>query len=154
MRLTYSRIHITHNCTLRAPCNFQGSQSANNVPSWLRVFRLCRVVRLLKLSKYSEGLQLMGKTLQRNAGALAMLLFAEGVDHPLHTWPFAAMLVRATRNKTRPMRAKRLQVAVGLLIHCAIHEYRRYGHSSVDWGVLRRAGNHVQREKQLLCGHC
>ena len=51
-------------------------------PVWLRVFRLVRVVRMLKLSKYSEGLQLMGTTLYRSAVSLSMLLFAEG-DVPI-----------------------------------------------------------------------
>jgi hypothetical protein len=57
-------------------------QSSEQRPVWLRVFRLVRVVRMLKLSKYSEGLQLMGKTLYRSAISLSMLLFAEG-DVPL-----------------------------------------------------------------------
>lgn len=55
----------------------QGKMS-DQMPVWLRVFRLVRVVRMLKLSKYSEGLQLMGKTLYRSAISLGMLLFAEG----------------------------------------------------------------------------
>jgi hypothetical protein len=47
--------------------------------SFLRVIRLARVFRLLKLSKYSEGLQLLGNTLARSMPALGMLMAFESI---------------------------------------------------------------------------
>lgn len=56
-----------------------GTQDSGGSFAFLRVIRLARVFRLLKLSKYSEGLQLLGNTLTRSMPALGMLLAFESI---------------------------------------------------------------------------
>ena len=67
-------------CRFMSNCFMDWSaRDESHETSFFCICRLLRVVRLLKLSKYSEGLQIMGETLRRSAGSLGMLLFAESI---------------------------------------------------------------------------